>query len=68
VYYVAMLRNLSADVTNPAPYGVNFITSAFGTLGVTAGRGVSGYVSGQTDLPASTTMTDHTIVHFCGIY
>jgi hypothetical protein len=68
VYYVAMLRNLSADVQNPNPFGVSFTTSALNTLGVTAGRGVSGFVSGQTDLPATTTMTDHTIVHFCGVY
>jgi hypothetical protein len=66
-YYVALLRNTSADTTNPAPYGVNVTNAVFATLGATAGRGISGTVAGN-DLPASTTMTDNAFVYFCGVY
>ena len=66
-YYVALLRNTSADTTNPAPYAINLSNAVFSTLGATANRGICGTV-GSNDLPASTTMTSNAILYFCGVY
>jgi hypothetical protein len=67
-YYVALLRNHSAVTTDPAPYAINMSNAVFSTLGATANRGLCGTLAGQTDLPASTTMTSNAILHFCGVY